>query len=168
MENTSQKLGLPITYNQTYVDLLAVDPVSLFAYWDVAKLDSSGEKILRLYQNSKKFSDIYLSGADNWHLSASPSNTYFVELVSIENGNERVIAKSHEVHTPPESFSMDEGEEWLEITGWLRKYFSFLSQRVSFGSLFKKKDQKTEWLLKELLIKKKIGPNVSSDFLRKR
>jgi hypothetical protein len=168
MDNNALRLGLPETYRQTYVDLLVVDPRELMIYWDLSNEDRSGEKLLRLYENSKLFADVFVGNSDNWHLGASPLNFYQVELISITQGKEKVLAKSKNLRTPPDTFSTVDNEEWLEITGWLRKYFLFLSKRLSFSSFFRKRNIREEWLLKEYLLKKKISPHESSNFMRKK
>ena len=123
-------------YGDTKIALMVRDPLTLFAYWEIAaairkkynllRNETSNELVLRLYDvradkggKPAHYLDVKINNkTDNWYVTLPEANrTWIAHLGFYDEENKFVeIARSNKATTPPDSVSKKSTQKWFDLS----------------------------------------------------
>lgn len=123
---------IPTNYPRTVVYLLARDPQTLYAFWNISahtyeemklridpKVWEHSQRVLRLYHpdgDPSEYQQFVVGTANSWYLTELNAGfTYRVELGLLDDGGFTPLAKSNPIQTPSNQVSSIIDEEWLTL-----------------------------------------------------
>lgn len=135
-----ETVNLPAGYNSTQLRLLAKDPYTIYAYWEIAESSyrsivdiigdrgmSHARRILRFYDvsliefngmNAHSYFDIDVGdNANNWYVKLWKDGvSYIADLgLILPEGRFFSLCRSNSVQTPRQSYSPRRDEIWMKV-----------------------------------------------------
>ncbi|WP_418791738.1 DUF4912 domain-containing protein [Phosphitispora sp. TUW77] len=152
-------INLPWGYDDNKIMIMARDPETIFAYWDISEQLRNSLRfthgsqwdeslpVLRVYDvtgidyfngvNANSFFDIVINDfAGNWYLHVgTPNRTFCVDLGKIlKDGTFVTIARSNITSTPRNCLSDRTDPEWMLVSGNRRKLYSRIGKKGGMSS----------------------------------
>ncbi|MDT3699039.1 MAG: DUF4912 domain-containing protein [Thermincola sp.] len=150
---------LPPGYNDDKITVMARDPETIFAYWDISKkkrnsmrhsvgpIWDSSLPVLRVHDvtriayfdgtNSNQFFDVPVDDfSGNWYVApAVPNRTYCIELGRVlSDGTFVVMARSNFTSTPNNCVSDLTDPDWMLVSDNQKKLFARIGNQTGISS----------------------------------